>query len=97
MDFSLTDQQRALQDAARKFARERIRPKAAEYDEKSYFPRELLAEGMDAGLLNLNVPEPLGGAGLRAIRRSVWGKSCGGRPVQSQRRLGKSGCGPNFL
>jgi acyl-CoA dehydrogenase len=71
MDFGLTDQQRALQDAARKFARERIRPRAAEWDEKSHFPRELLAEAMEAGLLNLNVPEAFGGAGLSHLDQAL--------------------------
>jgi acyl-CoA dehydrogenase len=71
MDFSLSDQQRALQDAARKFARERIRPKAAEWDEKSHFPKELLAEAMEAGLLNLNVPEAFGGAGLSHLDQAL--------------------------
>jgi acyl-CoA dehydrogenase len=71
MDFSLTDQQRALQDAARKFARERIRPRSAEYDERSYFPKELLAEAMEAGLLNLNVPEAFGGAELSHLDQAL--------------------------
>ncbi|HVE82191.1 MAG TPA: acyl-CoA dehydrogenase family protein, partial [Myxococcales bacterium] len=71
MDFSLSDQQRALQQAARTFARERIRPRAAEYDEKSHFPRELLAEAMDAGLINLNVPESLGGVGLSHLDQAI--------------------------
>ena len=44
MNFDLTDDQRALQDAARKFAREVVRPKAAHYDEVSEFPRELIAK-----------------------------------------------------
>ena len=42
MDFQLTESQRALQDTARKFAREVIRPKAAHHDETSQFPREVI-------------------------------------------------------
>jgi acyl-CoA dehydrogenase len=71
MDFGLNEQQRALQEAARKFARERIRPKAAEYDEKSHFPRELLEASMEAGLLNLGVPEAYGGPGLPHLDQTI--------------------------
>ena len=42
MDFTLSDSQRALQDTARKYAREVIRPKAAHYDETAEFPWDIL-------------------------------------------------------
>ena len=64
MDFSLTDTQRALQDTARKFAREVVRPKAAHYDEVAEFPKDLISAGYELGLMNMTVPPELGGAGL---------------------------------
>jgi len=45
MDFSLSESQRALQETARKFAREVVRPKAAHYDEVAQFPKDVIALG----------------------------------------------------
>ncbi len=64
MDFALNDAQRALQETARKFSREVVRPKAAEYDEKSHFPKDLISQGFELGLLNMTIPPELGGVGL---------------------------------
>ncbi len=41
IDFSLTEEQQALQELARKFAREEMAPKAAHHDETGEFPREI--------------------------------------------------------
>jgi acyl-CoA dehydrogenase len=71
MDFQLTDSQRALQDAARKYAREVIRPKAAHYDETAEFPRELIAIGHELGLVNQGIPPEYGGAGLSHLEQVI--------------------------
>ena len=47
MYFDLSDEQLALQDTARRFARDRIAPVAAEYDQSGDFPREILAEALE--------------------------------------------------
>ena len=44
IDFSLTDEQLAIQELARRFAREEIRPVAAEYDEREEMPWPVLAK-----------------------------------------------------
>jgi acyl-CoA dehydrogenase len=64
MDFRLSDDERALQDAARKFAREVMRPKAAHCDEHSLFPKEIIQQAWELGLINMTIPAELGGAGL---------------------------------
>jgi acyl-CoA dehydrogenase len=69
MDFQLTESQRALQDLARKFAREVIRPRAAHYDETAEFPQELIASAWENGLLNLALPEAYGGVGLSHVEQ----------------------------
>jgi acyl-CoA dehydrogenase len=82
MDFQLTDAQRALQETARKYAREAIRPKAAHYDETAEFPREIIGKGFELGLLNMAIPEQYGGVGLShldqviAAEELAWG-CCG--------------------
>src|SRR3954467_10299381 len=64
MDFQLTDEQRALQETARKYAREVIRPKAADYDEHQTFPKDLISKAFELGLLNMTIPAEYGGIGL---------------------------------
>jgi alkylation response protein AidB-like acyl-CoA dehydrogenase len=44
MDFELNEDERAIEDAARRFARERLAPFAAEWDEREFFPVETLRE-----------------------------------------------------
>lgn len=67
VDFELSDEQRAFRDLARDFARQEIAPIAAEYDEREEFPLPVLERAHRAGLLNLEVPEEYGGAGLGTL------------------------------
>ena len=41
MDFSLSEEQQAIQETFHRFAEKEIRPRAAEIEEKEEFPREL--------------------------------------------------------
>ena len=63
MDFDLTDEQRAVRDVCRDFARNEVAPKAAHYDETCEFPYELVAGMARLGLFALPFPESEGGAG----------------------------------
>jgi acyl-CoA dehydrogenase len=67
VSFALTDEQKALRELAREFAANEIRPKAAEYDEHSTHPADVVAKAHEVGLMNLHVPEELGGLGLSAF------------------------------
>src|SRR3954452_19333661 len=64
VSFGLTDEQKALRDLARDFAAREIRPKEREYDEHSTHPADVIAKAHALGLMNLHVPEELGGLGL---------------------------------
>ena len=64
VSFALTDEQKALRELAHEFAANEIRPRAAEYDEKSTHPADLLEKAHGLGLMNPHVPEELGGVGL---------------------------------
>ena len=44
MDFSLTDDQRAIQEMAQAFARDELAPNAARWDEESHFPVDVLRQ-----------------------------------------------------
>jgi len=65
LDFTLSDEQRALQNAAREYAQERLPEIAREIEESGEPPsRALIAEFAGHGFLGINVPESLGGLGL---------------------------------
>ena len=64
MDFQLSQDQQAVRDMVRDFARKEIAPNAIEWDEAQHFPRDLFAKLGELGLLGVLIPEELGGAGL---------------------------------
>ncbi|MEW5742451.1 MAG: acyl-CoA dehydrogenase family protein [Myxococcota bacterium] len=64
MNFSLSDDEKALQETARKFAREVMRPKAAHYDEASEFPKDIIRQAAELGLMNMTIPQAHGGMEL---------------------------------
>ncbi len=61
---SLSDEQQALQELARRFARNEIAPIAAEADRNEEYPWELVEKAHAIGLINATVSEEYGGAGL---------------------------------
>ena len=67
MDFGLTSDQLAFQDTARSFARERLLPNAARWDEERHFPAEALHEAAALGFGALYVAEEHGGTGLSRL------------------------------
>ena len=67
MEFSLTDEQLALQGTARRFAVEEIAPVAAQYDQSGEFPRALIQKAWELGLSSTAIPEEFGGVGLSSV------------------------------
>ncbi len=64
VDFSLTDEQREIQQLARDFARREIRPVAAGYDEREEMAWPVLRKAAEIGLLSYGLPEEYGGGGV---------------------------------
>lgn len=60
----LAGDQKMILDTVREFSLERVAPLAAEIDESSSIPADLLAELAELGLLGIPVPEENGGAGF---------------------------------
>lgn len=60
-DFDLTSEQQDMRDLAHRFARNEIRPIAAEYDEREEVPWDLLRKAARTGLLSYYIPEKYGG------------------------------------
>ena len=63
----LTDDQKALQESARRFARERLLPDYQKREKLGVLSRELVAEMGSLGLLGMDLPEELGGMGADAV------------------------------
>src|SRR5215831_9410804 len=64
LDFNLSEEQAALAETARRFAKERIIPVAAAADRDAKFPRDVFEEAWKLGLINSTVPPEYGGGGL---------------------------------
>ncbi|MBV8975260.1 MAG: isovaleryl-CoA dehydrogenase [Sinobacteraceae bacterium] len=63
-DFGLPEELEEMRQQVRRFAAERIAPRAAEIDRSNEFPRDLWPQLGSQGLLGITVPESFGGAGL---------------------------------
>src|SRR5918912_1250295 len=64
VSFALTDEQKALRELAHEFAEREIRPRAAEYDEHSTHPADVIANAHELGLMNAHLPAEYGGLEL---------------------------------
>ncbi|XP_002739510.1 medium-chain specific acyl-CoA dehydrogenase, mitochondrial-like [Saccoglossus kowalevskii] len=71
ISFELTDDQKEYQQLARKFAREEMIPKAAEYDRTGEFPVDILKKAWEIGLMNVLIPQRYGGPELSILDASV--------------------------
>jgi len=71
VDFSLSDEHKGLVDTARRFARERIIPVAAECDRESRFPMDVFKAAWELGIVNPSVPAEYGGAGLGELENAL--------------------------
>lgn len=65
--FQLTEEQAAIQETALTFAKERIAPFAAEWDEKDHFPVDVIRETAGLGMAAITVPAEQGGSGLSRL------------------------------
>jgi len=63
MDYELSDAHKLIRDTARRIAREKVAPRAAELDETGEYPHDLFQVFAEAGLLGLSIPEKYGGSG----------------------------------
>ena len=69
--FDLTDDQRAIQEMARKFTADAITPHAAEWDEHHIFPRDTIREAAELGFASIYVSEEGGGIGLGRLEAAL--------------------------
>jgi alkylation response protein AidB-like acyl-CoA dehydrogenase len=71
MDFALSEDQRALEDAARAFAEAELAPHAAHWDEAEVFPVDVLKAAAGLGFAALYVKEDVGGSALSRLDAAI--------------------------
>jgi alkylation response protein AidB-like acyl-CoA dehydrogenase len=67
MNFELSEEQKMIQDMARKFAEREIKPVAAELDRTHAHPAEICKKMGELGLMGVAIPPEYGGAGMDYI------------------------------
>jgi len=67
VDFSLSEDQRAIEDAARAFAAAELAPHAARWDEDKHFPVDVLRQAAALGFAGVYVKEDVGGSALSRL------------------------------
>jgi len=71
IDFSLTDEQKALKEMAKEFAEKEMRPNAAKYDRGEEFPYDIIQKAFEVGFMSSEIPEKYGGGGLSHVDTAI--------------------------
>jgi glutaryl-CoA dehydrogenase (non-decarboxylating) len=71
VDFTLTDEQRLIQDTVRAFVDDRVLPVAVQNDIDHKLDLELIEGMAELGLLGIVIPEEYGGAGLDFVAEAL--------------------------
>jgi acyl-CoA dehydrogenase len=87
VDFTLTDEQRALREMAHDFAANEMRPVAWDYDRDSTWPEDILRKAWELGILNTHIAEEYGGPGIDFL---------GGALIEEELGWGCSGIGTSI-
>lgn len=69
--FTLTEEQKLLQEMAREFARHEIIPVAKEYDKSHQFPWPVIRKAQELGLTIMSIPKAYGGSGLSMLDECI--------------------------
>jgi alkylation response protein AidB-like acyl-CoA dehydrogenase len=81
MNFDLTPEQQMWRDSVRDFCDREVAPFSRHADETGEFNWPAVRKGAALGLLGLNIPEELGGAGVDAVSAAIaieeLGRACG--------------------
>ncbi len=71
MDFELTEDQRAIQEAARRFAVDKLAPYAAEWDANEHFPADVLREAAALGFAGIYIKGDVGGSEMSRLDAAI--------------------------
>jgi alkylation response protein AidB-like acyl-CoA dehydrogenase len=70
-DLDLSDDERAIRDAARAFSLDKLAPHSARWDEEHHFPVDVMREAAGLGFAGLYVREDVGGSQLSRLDASL--------------------------
>jgi alkylation response protein AidB-like acyl-CoA dehydrogenase len=71
MHFELDEAHREIQRVVREFCEREVKPHARRWDETGEFPREVVRQLGELGVMGISVPEEFGGAGMDALAVAV--------------------------
>lgn len=71
IDFSLTEEQKALQEMSREFSVKEMKPNAAKYDKGEEFPEDVMKKAFEVGFLTCTIPKEYGGGGLSELDTAI--------------------------
>ncbi len=77
MEFAFSDEERAFQDAARRFGDRVLRPHERAIDSEGRIPAEVVSAMAELGLLAMPVPEAYGGIGASAVLTEIAAEEVG--------------------
>ncbi len=85
MDYLLSEEQKMIQELARKIAQDKIRPVAAKYDISEEYPWDVMKVIAESDLFGLFIPEEFGGMGVNVLNLCLateeFARACGGIAV----------------
>jgi alkylation response protein AidB-like acyl-CoA dehydrogenase len=67
MDFEFSEEQKMIQQMARDFAENEVKPKAAELDKTERHPAEIIQKMAELNLMGIAIPDVYGGGGADAV------------------------------
>jgi acyl-CoA dehydrogenase len=91
IDFTLTEEQRAMREVAHDFATKDIRPVAWENDREGSWPQAIIEKAWEVGLMNSLVPADYGGAGAGHVDEVVMAEELGWGDASVATTLGANG------
>lgn len=71
MDFELSEDQRAVEDTARRFAADHLAPNAASWDANEHFPVDALRRAAELGFAGIYVKSDVGGSEMTRLDAAI--------------------------
>ncbi|KTC81324.1 acyl-CoA dehydrogenase family protein [Legionella brunensis] len=71
MDFKFSEEHIAFRDMAAEFARNKLAPNAAAWDEHNHFPIDVMREAATLGMAGIVAAEDIGGANLKRLDAAI--------------------------
>src|SRR5690625_1727410 len=97
MYFEYTEEQKMIQDTARDFAENHIKPIAKQMDKDEQFPKDIWKKMGDLGFLSMTLPEEYGGSNSDTISYFILIEEVSKKSGSLGNALAGNKIGPNSL